>query len=139
MKTKQIDNLIPHIEVSPRRLVKKGAIDVAQMTDPYAGEIGLCFTENSQFYNELVIYNKHVKKKLIVDGQELFFVPEHEIMCGIELEEGYEALPYMDKEWMERYARQADDADGPQFQDNRLKNYVPGGISLPVKKLILPR
>lgn len=128
IKTKRIDNWIPHIEVIPKRIVKKVGLDIPQMTDPYQGEIGLVVSANCSYTGELVLYCKHMKKRLIVFDETKLFIPETEVLCAVELPDELEAVDYVSEEWMQRYSEQADDADGPQYEDRRSKKYIPVGL-----------
>jgi hypothetical protein len=128
IKTKRIDNWIPHIEVIPKRIMKKEGIQIPQMTDPYQGEIGLVVSTNCSYTGELVLYCKHMKKRLVVFDSEKLFIPETEVLCAIELSDDLMALDYISQHIIDDYERQADNADGPQYEDRRMKRFIPVGF-----------
>ena len=119
IKTKRIDNWIPYLEVIPKKIKRANGIYIAQMTEPYAGEIGLVVSTGSSVDGKLVMYDKHLKKKVNIDGKDRLFVAEENILCEVELDSGMEIVDYTATDFGECFR-----AEEPRFEDRRLKNYV---------------
>ena len=118
VQTKRIDNYIPYVEVAPKVVRRKTGIHLPGTSDSLEGEVGLVVSVNSNYSGELVLYPKILKKKMRVLGVERYFVPEHEIFCGLELSDDLTIEDVVSEDWKERYSRQTDE---PKFEDRRKK------------------
>ena len=118
IKTKRIDNWIPYVEVVPKQIRRKSGIEVAQMTEPYAGQVGLVVSSNTVVEGKLVLFDKHCKKRVTIHDQEKYFVAEEQILCEIELDESMEAVDYLTESGLIK------PMDEKLYEDRRLKNYI---------------
>lgn len=121
IKTKRIDNWCPYLEVEPKIIRRKSGIDVVQMTEPYSGEIAKVLSVGGPVEGKLVMYDKHLKKKVRIDGEDRWFIAEEYVLCEVELEDGMEAVDYAKKNLFDGLSKQTDEK---RFEDRRLKNYI---------------
>ena len=119
LRTKRIDNWIPYLEVVPKKIKRDNGLFVAQMTEPYAGEIGLVVSTGSTVDGKLVLYDKHLKKKVKIDTEDRWFIAEENVLCEIEILDGMEIVDYVSADFGESFR-----AEEPRFEDRRLKNYI---------------